>query len=131
MARTAEKPPVSFCAQGTRSAFPYFYPPFAQKGFSMLPTQSPVIDVRTLEPRERHVQIFGKFDAMRAGEALQIVNDHDPVPLRHQLESRAPGQVQWAYLESGPAQWRVLISKLEAKVAEEAGSCCSGGACGG
>ena len=123
----------------------------------MLPTQSPVIDVRTLEPRERHVQIFGKFDAMRAGEALQIVNDHDPVPLRHQLEfidlpvgesyvlvndhdpvplrhqleSRAPGQVQWAYLESGPAQWRVLISKLEAKVTEEAGSCCSGGACGG
>ena len=78
----------------------------------MTPTQSPVIDVRTLEPRERHVQIFGKFDAMRAGEALQIVNDHDPVPLRHQLESRAPGQVQWAYLESGPAQWRVLISKL-------------------
>ena len=97
----------------------------------MTPTQSPVIDVRTLEPRERHVQIFGKFDAMRAGEALQIVNDHDPVPLRHQLESRAPGQVQWAYLESGPAQWRVLISKLEAKVAEEAGSCCSGGACSG
>ena len=97
----------------------------------MLPTQSPVIDVRTLEPRERHVQIFGQFDALRAGEALQIVNDHDPVPLRHQLESRAPGQVQWAYLESGPAQWRVLISKLEAKVTEEAGSCCSGGACGG
>ena len=48
----------------------------------MLPTQSPVIDVRTIEPRERHVQIFVRLDALRAGEALQIVNDHDPVPLR-------------------------------------------------
>ncbi len=37
----------------------------------MLPTQSPVIDVRTLEPRERHVQIFGQFDALRAGEAIR------------------------------------------------------------
>ena len=51
----------------------------------MLPTQSPVIDVRTIEPRERHVQIFGRLDTLRAGEALQIVNDHDPVPLRHQI----------------------------------------------
>ncbi|MDY0107937.1 MAG: DUF2249 domain-containing protein [Giesbergeria sp.] len=99
----------------------------------MLPTQSPVIDVRTIEPRERHVQIFGRLDALRAGEALQIVNDHDPVPLRHQLESRTPGQFQWAYLQSGPDQWRVLISKLEAKVsaAEAEDSCCSGGACCG
>lgn len=99
----------------------------------MLPTQSPVIDVRTIEPRERHVQIFGRLDALRAGEALQIVNDHDPVPLRHQIESRTPGQFQWAYLQAGPDQWRVLISKLETPVAAAAAedSCCSGGACGG
>ncbi|OJX33436.1 MAG: aminotransferase [Burkholderiales bacterium 68-12] len=89
------------------------------------------IDVRTIEPRERHAQIFGRFDALHAGEALQIVNDHDPVPLRYQLESRAAGQFQWAYLQSGPDLWRVLISKLESSKAEAEDSCCSGGACCG
>jgi uncharacterized protein (DUF2249 family) len=97
-------------------------------------TSAPVsqIDVRTIEPRERHVQIFARLDALRAGEAVQIVNDHDPVPLRHQIESRTPGQFQWAYLQSGPDLWRVQISKLEAKAAAQAeDSCCSGGACCG
>jgi len=44
-----------------------------------------VIDVRTIAPYERHAQIFGRLDALGAGESLQIVNDHDPVPLRMQL----------------------------------------------
>lgn len=87
------------------------------------------IDVRALAPSERHAKIFGTFDDLLPGEALQIVNDHDPMPLRRQLDSRSPGQFQWAYLEQGPAQWRVLISKLE--LPESGGSCCSGGACGG
>ena len=91
------------------------------------------IDVRTIGPQDRHLQIFGRLDALRAGEALQIVNDHDPVPLRLQLESRAPGQFQWAYLQSGPDLWRVQISKLETarSKAESEDSCCSGGACCG
>ena len=91
------------------------------------------IDVRTIEPRERHAQIFGRLDALRAGEALQIVNDHDPLPLRYQLESRAPGQFAWAYLEAGLQLWRVQISKLErvTSAAEGEDSCCSGGACCG
>lgn len=96
----------------------------------MLPTTaSLVIDVRELAPQERHAKIFGSFDELLPGEALQIVNDHDPLPLRRQLDSRSPGQFQWAYLQQGPDQWRVLISKVE--VPEDEGSCCSGGACGG
>lgn len=96
----------------------------------MLPTTaSLVIDVRELAPQERHAKIFGGFDELLPGEALQIVNDHDPLPLRRQLDSRSPGQFQWAYLQQGPDQWRVLISKVEAP--EDEGSCCSGGACGG
>ena len=92
-----------------------------------------VIDVRTIAPYERHAQIFGRLDALGAGESLQIVNDHDPVPLHMQLENRAPGQFQWAYLQSGPDLWRVQISKLETarSKAESEDSCCSGGACCG
>jgi len=88
-----------------------------------------VIDVRTIAPYERHAQIFGRLDPLGAGEALQIVNDHDPVPLHMQLENRAPGQFQWAYMQSGPQLWQVEITKKGAQAAED--SCCSGGACCG
>ena len=87
------------------------------------------IDVRTIAPYERHAQIFGRLDALGAGEALQIVNDHDPVPLHMQLENRAPGQFQWAYLQSGPQLWQIEITWKGAQAAED--SCCSGGACCG
>lgn len=90
---------------------------------------TPVIDVRTIAPYERHAQIFGRLDALGAGEALQIVNDHDPVPLHMQLENRAPGQFQWAYLQSGPQLWQIEITWKGAQAAED--SCCSGGACCG
>ena len=96
----------------------------------MLPTQSSVIDVREIAPRERHAFIFGRFDELLPGEALQLVNDHDPQPLRHQFEARSAGAFKWAYLQQGPDLWRVLISKSEPTTASQ-DSCCSGGACGG
>ncbi len=86
-----------------------------------------LIDVRTLAPQQRHATIFGRFDALLPGESLQLVNDHDPQPLHRQLQSRSGGQFQWTYLEEGPAQWRVQITKQEA--AQGQGSCCGG--CGG
>ena len=90
------------------------------------------IDVRTIAPYERHAQIFGRFDALQVGEAIVIVNDHNPVPLHMQLEGRAPGQVQWTYLQAGPDLWRVQIGKqVAAKTHADGSSCCSGGACGG
>jgi len=96
---------------------------------------TPVIDVRTIAPYERHARIFGRLDALGAGEALQIVNDHDPVPLHMQLENRAPGQFQWAYLQSGPQLWQIEITRNGAPAstaqAEAEDSCCSGGACCG
>ena len=89
------------------------------------------IDVRNIPPYQRHQQIFAQVDALQVGEALQIVNDHDPVPLRHQLESRSPGQLQWAYVQAGPDLWRVEIGKQAAagNKAHAAGTCC--GSCGG
>ncbi len=91
---------------------------------------SNVIDVRTIAPRQRHVQIFGLFDALETGQSFTLVNDHDPVPLRFQLESRAPGQLQWAYDKAGPDVWQVVITKQsqDMKAAAAAGHCC--GSCG-
>ncbi len=97
----------------------------------MLPTQSPVIDVRQIPPPQRHTTIFGRFDELLPGEAVQIVSDHDPRPLHHQFGARTPGQFQWDYLQSGPDQWSVLITKLDMPEVVEENHCCSGGACGG
>jgi len=91
------------------------------------------IDVRAIIPRERHSLIFSSFDALNEGQAIQLVNDHDPRPLHYQFNSRCPGQFAWTYLQTGPDLWRVQISKLAIASAAEmpGGSCCSGGACGG
>lgn len=81
------------------------------------------IDVRSITPRERHPLIFSTLGGLLPGAALELVNDHDPQPLYHQLQAQAPGRFEWAYLESGPDTWRVQITR------REAGSCC-GGCCG-
>lgn len=89
------------------------------------------IDLRSIEPRERHALIFARFDALQPGQALQLVNDHDPQPLRAQFEDRAFGQYDWRYLEQGPASWRVQIGKTAGSSSIAGDSCCSGGACCG
>ena len=89
------------------------------------------IDVRSIEPRARHPLIFSTFDALPAGQALLLVNDHDPRPLLAQFEQRCAGAFEWHYLEAGPAQWRVRIGKLGGVSKAAQDSCCSGGACCG
>lgn len=69
-----------------------------------------IIDVRTIPPISRHATIFAMIDDLESGQTLQIVNDHDPVPLRYQLENRDPGVFSWEYKESGPV-WRVEIGR--------------------
>lgn len=84
-----------------------------------------MIDVRTLEPYDRHPTLFQAFAALHVGEALQVVNDHDPKPLHQQFELELPGIYAWEYLESGPAIWRVRIEKIVAsdKVAQARAGC--------
>lgn len=91
------------------------------------------IDVRSIAPRDRHPLIFGRFDALQPGESLLLVNDHDPRPLYHQFVDRHHARFDWTYLQSGPDLWRVQIAKTApaTAVGAYAGSCCSGGACGG
>ena len=85
------------------------------------------VDVRNIAPRERHALIFSTFRALAAGEAMQLVNDHDPKPLYYQFQAETPGKFSWDYLEAGPDTWRVSITKLASSHAE--GGCC--GSCGG
>jgi len=69
------------------------------------------LDVRILPPRDKHATIFRIFDALAPGEAFQIINDHDPMPLFYQLQAEHPGAFTWAKDEDGPEVWRVSIGK--------------------
>jgi len=86
------------------------------------------IDVRAIAPRDRHALIFSTFDGLAQGQAMELVNDHDPATLRRQFDARMPGQFAWSDLEQGPATWRVAITRSKAAHGSP-GTCC--GSCGG
>ena len=69
------------------------------------------IDVRSIPPRERHPLIFGTFDQLSPGDALLLVNDHDPKPLFYQFQAESKNEFTWDYLEQGPDIWRIRIKK--------------------
>ncbi len=82
------------------------------------------IDVRHIIPRERHPLIFSTFDHLGAGEALLLVNDHDPKPLFYQFQAESKGEFTWDYLENGPNVWQVRIGKPTPEgAAAPAGGC--------
>jgi len=47
----------------------------------------PELDVRDLPPKERHPKIMETFEAMDAGETLELINDHDPKPLFYEMQA--------------------------------------------
>ena len=69
------------------------------------------VDVRSIVPRERHPLIFATFRELAPGEAMLLVNDHDPKPLYYQFQAEMGGAFNWEYLESGPEVWQVRIAK--------------------
>lgn len=70
------------------------------------------LDVRTLpHGRGRHDAIFGRLNTLNPGGQLVIVNDHDPKPLRYQIDVVWPEVFDWEYLEAGPQVWRVAITR--------------------
>ncbi len=71
---------------------------------------SATIDVRPIEPREKHVQVFALLAKLAAGETLTLVNDHDPIPLKYQIEAEHPDQYQFNYVENGPVEWILEIT---------------------
>lgn len=71
------------------------------------------IDVRSIPPRERHPLIFSTFDNLLPGDALLLINDHDPKPLFYQFQAESKNEFTWDYLEKGPDVWRVRIGKAE------------------
>lgn len=70
------------------------------------------LDVRSLPHGPgRHQAIFGRLDRLAPGEALVIVNDHDPQPLHYQIDAAWPDTFDWHYQLRGPDEWRIAITR--------------------
>lgn len=76
------------------------------------------IDVRVIEPINKHKRIFERFDELAKGESLLIINDHDPKPLYYQLLAERGNIFDWEYILNGPIEWNVRIT-LRINTAEE------------
>ena len=70
-----------------------------------------LLDIRAIEPRNRHPLIFRTYEALAGGSSFVLVNDHDPKPLFYQFQAEYPGKFGWDYLESGPEVWKVRVSR--------------------
>ncbi|MFB6346881.1 MAG: DUF2249 domain-containing protein [bacterium] len=68
------------------------------------------VDVRVIPPSDRHKTIFHRFDLLTAGDAMEIVADHDPEPLYHQLkDAHGEDAFDWEYRLKEPGECRVLL----------------------
>jgi len=72
-----------------------------------------VMDVRPIPCSIKHGMIFQSCRDLAEGDYFILLNDHDPVPLRRQLDAQFPGACSWEYLQKGPSEFRVKISKIK------------------
>ena len=71
------------------------------------------LDVRNLVPAQREEIIFDHICELAFGASFILINDNDPKPLLHQLETEYPGQFFSTSVEAGPSAWRLEIGRRE------------------
>lgn len=75
----------------------------------------PDFDVRSIPPQRRHSVLTETFDALDPDDGFVLVNDHDPKPLYHELQSLYGAVINWEYDSRGGEEgWRVEITKTAA-----------------
>lgn len=92
-----------------------------------VPTSVHPFDARGIGRRFRHAAIFGALDALRPGEAMRFVNDHDPLPLLAQLRERYGDAIDISYRQRAP-DGVVIDFAVVAAAGRDGRDCC--GSCG-
>lgn len=70
-----------------------------------------VLDVRQIPHAIRHATIFGAIGAIAPGFSLDLVADHNPLPLLAQLDQRNPGEYSVSYIDDGPEVWKLRLTR--------------------
>ncbi|MFC0348229.1 DUF2249 domain-containing protein [Undibacterium danionis] len=61
-------------------------------------------DARCVAKRFRHAAIFGALSALQPGETMRFCNDHDPIPLLHQIGDHFGDKIKMAYISREPGE---------------------------
>lgn len=77
------------------------------------PADKSVLDLREIPRPQRHALVFDCLDRLPIGQTFTLVNDHDPLPLRNQIEMRFPKESAWEYVERGPETFRIRITRTQ------------------
>ncbi|MGH7737184.1 MAG: DUF2249 domain-containing protein [Candidatus Tyrphobacter sp.] len=72
------------------------------------------IDVRAIPTWQRHPKIFATFDDLAVGDELRIISDHEPRPLRGEMERTRNGRYVWVQRMLGPDRWEVTLRRVAA-----------------
>ncbi len=72
------------------------------------------MDVRPIPCTIKHGLIIKTWEELPVGDHFILLNDHDPIPLHYQFSAEYPDAFSWDYLERGPSDFRVKITKLKA-----------------
>jgi uncharacterized protein (DUF2249 family) len=74
------------------------------------------LDMRELSLPEHHTAIFARFDALRIGETLRLIFDHQPRLLQYQFIVIRPGMYEWEPEQQGPEIWIIRIRKTASEM---------------
>lgn len=72
-----------------------------------------VMDARAVPCSVKHGFIVQTFQKLAVGDYFILLNDHDPARLREQFTAQWPETFTWEYLELGPDNFRVKITKVK------------------
>jgi uncharacterized protein (DUF2249 family) len=64
-----------------------------------------------LPPEFAHRAALERFSRLRPGERLRVRSGHELQSLWNVLAGGRPGEFGWAYLQEGPDQWRVEVTR--------------------
>lgn len=71
-----------------------------------------IVNATEYPPAVKHSVICDTFDRLKTQEAMLLINDHDPLPLRFQFQSIYSGSFTWEYIEQGPVIYQIKIGKI-------------------
>lgn len=71
----------------------------------------PALDARLIPHALRHATIFGALEGLRAGQSMDLIAPHDPLPLLAQIRDREQDAITWTYLQEGPEAWTLRMTR--------------------
>ena len=71
-----------------------------------------VLDLRGTPAWERHGLVLGAFSDLRDNDALHVIYEYDPLPLRRRLEDAYAQRYLWLQRRLGSEHWEVSLRKL-------------------